>query len=141
MSKKRALEATLYLSLLVGSLIFCWKNVEGYWERITSYSISYEPISKKDWPTIVLCLPKLFITGSYSYKGSKWPYVYGTHLEIDSEIDRRQAGRRDSKRVTLQENQSVDTIFGPILHLSVLYQGFSRGYELWQCYKVAFGGH
>ena len=63
--------------------------------------------------------------------------MYGKHLEIKSEINGRQAGRRVPKRVTLQENQSVDTLLGLKLHLSVLYQGFSRGYDFWQCYKVS----
>ena len=72
------LETVLYICLVIGALLFVKQNVEEYLEGSTSFSISQEPISLLDLPTLVIC----YDTGNTQARKG----VYGKHLFIDAKL-------------------------------------------------------
>ena len=53
------LEVVLYVSLFIGGLIFSWETIQEYLDGSTSYSLTKEPITLHDMPTLALCWDRL----------------------------------------------------------------------------------
>ena len=123
-----SLEVLLYISLLVGALIFCWQNITEYLEGNTSFSDSLEAITLSDWPTLVICLPTGIIA---DYFGANGQYaLYGKSFFIDATVF-----ENETKTVTLLENKAVKTQLGLELKLTEIY----APNWLWsqQCCKIS----
>ena len=99
----------LYLLLLAGSTIFIYETFQEYLQASTFYSVTKEPLTLNDLPTLTLCWVL-------------WPYgkiqksVYGKNFTIDVRVLEKQA-----KIITLIENQHVPTIFGLKIHLEEIW--------------------
>ena len=114
----------LYLSLLVGAVLFVIGTVEDYIKSATSYTEEKEAITLHDLPTIVVCLdferrvlPNLSI----------FPMTYGTDIVINVTVI-----EKGIKTVTLLENQGVQTLFGLNIFLEEL-----RLTQKWACYRIS----
>ena len=134
------LETVLYMCLVIGALLFVKQNVEEYLEGSTSFSISQEPISLLDLPTLVIC----YNTGNtQSLKG-----VYGKNLFLNAKLLGKVI-----ENVTLKKDEIVQTSFGLRLKLTELRQsivnpvlgrlchGRVEAYDKtigtdYQCYKI-----
>ena len=55
MSLERLLKFLLYLGYLVGALWFSKKAINEYMEGTTGYSVTQEPITLQDMPTLTTC--------------------------------------------------------------------------------------
>ena len=93
------LETVLYMCLVIGALLFVKQNVEEYLKGSTSFSISQEPISLLDLPTLVICYST---KNTHPRKG-----VYGKHIFINAKL----LGKVIDN-VTLKKDEIVRTSFG-----------------------------
>ena len=123
-NSKTVLEAVLYLGLLLGGLVFVSKDIEDYLSGSTNYSVTSEPLSLKDLPTLTVCLGRRPIY-LYDQNGNLLTQydkiVYGQNFSIDIRIS-SQAG----SNTTLQENKYVEVISGLQVHLSELFLSKKR---------------
>ena len=69
------LEVFLYMSLFLGGLIFSWETVKEYFSGSTSYSVTKEPVTLHDLPTIAICW-------QFSFER----VVYGQHFNMRVKI-------------------------------------------------------
>ena len=112
MTARKILEQILYFGLLAGGLIFCWSNIVEYLNGNTSYQEKQEHITFNDLPTLVVCIEKKQPNKSVWVEGS---YKYGVDLLFEARV---RVGDKKINRVTLDENQWVDVLFGLQLLIS-----------------------
>ena len=107
---KKAVKVILYILLLLGSFDYAWNVYGEYQKGDTSYSVSKEPISLLDLPTVTFCL---------DFKYSKFSSIimYGKHFMVDADIF-----EKDFKTVTLVEDTYIPHLFGLKIRLSKLFQ-------------------
>ena len=101
---KTPLKVLLYISLLVGGLIFSWETIQEYLKGSTSHYSTSEPITLNDIPTLSVCW--------------LWRYdrdIYGKDFSLEFKL------WNDSKSVTLIEDESVKVWSGLEFHLSKLH--------------------
>ena len=110
----------VYLCLLLGGLIFCWKNISEYLEGRTSYIETSVPTSKADWPILVISLPPNF------FKNPGIVAIYGKHFFITATV----FGKDEAIKAPLIMDRFVDTWLGLQLHISEMIGEF-------QCYKIS----
>ena len=107
------LEVLLYLFLLALSLLFVWGNIEEYLEGKKIYTVSQEPVTLHDLPTITIC----WKFGS-SFTAMPQRVTYGKDFTIDVKI----LDGSEETTVTLKENKSVETRLFPIaIHLNEMW--------------------
>ena len=133
---RRIFEVFLYLSLLAGGLLFCWKNVHEYQLGATGYSASKEPISLNDLPTLVTCLDIKYLELLPFNK-----LTYGTNLVADFKVSHQETKfsnlTEKGKTVTLIQNKRVQTLFGlAILLIELQPTLIDTAGTPHQCYKI-----
>ena len=107
------LEVLLYLFLLALSLLFVWENIEEYLEGKKIYSVSQEPVTLHDLPTITICWK--FGT---SFTAMPQRATYGKDFTIDVKI----LDSSEETTVTLKENKSVETrLFAIAINLNEMW--------------------
>ena len=134
---KTVLEAILYLGLLIGGLVFVSKDIKDYLSGTTNYSISKEPLTLKDLPTLTVCL---------SVRHQHEKIIYGPDFSIDIRIT-----HIGESNATLQENKYVEVMSGLKIHLSELILSKKRKLAIQndlvhnaqskQCYKLSSRWH
>ena len=125
MAPRMVFEFLLYIALLAGALMFCVQSFQDYWMGKRSYADSKEPISLIDLPAITIC--------QHPLKSKR--LVYGQNVLIDARV-----WEKDEKKVRLQENRSVKTLFGLGLHLSELkpmWTPKTSSRMQYQCYRIS----
>ena len=106
---KKAFKVILYILLMLGSFDYAWNVYREYQKGDTSYSVSKEPISLLDLPTVTFCL---------DFKYSKISSImYGKHFMVDANIF-----EKDFKTETLVEDTYIPHLFGLNIRLSKLFQ-------------------
>ena len=95
MIPRKFFEVILYLGLLAGGLLSVHETWEEYSDGTTSFSVTREPMSLSDLPTIIAC----WFDASRRYK-------YGDDLEVEVKIL-----EKDEKAVTLLEDKHVPLPF------------------------------
>ena len=108
---KKLAEWLIWLGLLVTASLFVKNSIEDFINCGTTYTKSYELISPKDLPTLVLCLElqdRYLLVNGYRKAVLHSPATYGEELTIDAKI----YGKSEEKTVTLVEDQSVGTLYG-----------------------------
>ena len=120
------------ISLLAGSFIFVQENIRDFNNGITDYSNYREALSLNDLPTVTLCFQskRIRIQGhQYHFEN----YVHGKNFTIRSKIF-----ENESQVMALQENKTVNTLFGLGFHMTRLHTEilFESSKPRWQCYKI-----
>ena len=100
----------LYLLLLTGSSLFLYQTFQEYLQGSTFYSVSREPLTLHDLPTLTVC-----------WKVLEWNHMgfqreYGKDFTIHVRVL-----EKEEKIVTLIEDQSVPTLFSLRIHLEQLW--------------------
>ena len=121
MSIQKSLGVLFYSGLLIGGLVFSWQSISDYIKGNTSYLVTQELITLDDFPTLVVCIPKLL----RDTDGKKREYKYGTDLFMNGSVN--------EESVPLQENSWVKTLSLEV-HLSEMHQ---RWTDRKQCYKIS----
>ena len=134
MEVRISLKVLLYLILLFCAFGFVKQTIEEFLSDNTAYSMSQEPISLRDLPTMTICW-RVDPKSIFGFPRQ----IYGK----DFTTDIRFLEEKTEKTTTLVENQSVPTHFGIYVYISeFLISNYSRYcYPLrWkdrQCFKVS----
>ena len=133
---RKTFDVLLYIGLLIGAIIFVKQTIEEYSHGNTSYTITQEPISLSDLPTLTICWKtKFFYRTTLQHEFS--PYVYGENVSIDVKTH----GRKENT-VTLLENKNILVSDGIHIHLSELHLngsidcGSFYGTQYFQCFLL-----
>ena len=126
MEVQTRLEILLYFALLIGGLTFSWQSISEYIKGNTSYLVTQELISMGDFPTLVVCIPKIL----HDTDRKKRRYKYGSDLFINGTVVNEE---NKAKSISLQENSWVKTL-SLELHLSEMHQKWN---DHQQCYKIS----
>ena len=115
-SSLRVFELALYATLFCSGLVFVRQSFENYMEGRTDHSLTQEPISKDDLPTLSVCFTP--ITGfcrndQQIMEELQTEFIYGKNFQIFASVL-----ERENKTVLLELNRRVSTNFGLELLLS-----------------------
>ena len=103
---RQLFESLLYLVLLVGGLVFVQTSWQDYIAGKTDVSVSKEPLSLKDLPTLTMCLV---------FDKTEW-LIYGQNYTIDVSISETK-----NQTITLEENKWVKALFSLEFHFMELF--------------------
>ena len=129
MAVQTRLEKLLYFALLIGGLVFSWQSISEYMKGSTSYLITQELISLGDFPTLVVCIPKLLHDNYGNKRRYKSRFIHTTDLFING-IGNEE---KKAKSIFLQQNSWVKT-WSVELHLSEMHEKWD---DRQQCYKIS----
>ena len=79
---RKPFEVLLYIGLLIGAIIFVKQKIEEYSNGATSYTVTQEPQSLSDLPTLTICLQRWYRnwnTSVYEIRSN----VYGENVSIE----------------------------------------------------------
>ena len=107
---KKAFYVIFYILLLLGGCGYAWTVYKEYQKGNTSHSVSKEPISLLDIPTVTFCL-------DFKYSKYQSSIMYGKHFLVDANIF-----ETDFKTETLIEDKDIPHLFGLKVRLSKLFQ-------------------
>ena len=103
-----------YSVLLAIALVLVKQNLEEFIDSKTSYFVEKQPLSPADLPTVIVC-----------WLRTKEKENFTVHLKF---LEKEEQG------ITLNENKTVNTIFGLGFHLSEMIQTFQPQR---QCHKIS----
>ena len=104
MGTRKTLGVLVYLALLAIALILCWHEVKSYLDGNTDFSVSHEPLTMKDLPTLSICLHSAEQIFPADQK-----FIYGKNLLIYATILHTTIDTY-SGSMLLDENKSITII-------------------------------
>ena len=119
---KKGLKSLSYLVLFASALAFCWQNFVEHLRGSTGFSVTEEPITLRDLPTLTFCW-------DIENGRDNLPVVYGEDFYVNATVP-----DHDKETITISENQGTQALFELQLQISELKQ-FWKPY--WQCFKIS----
>ena len=119
---KKGLKSLSYLVLFASALAFCWQNFVEHLRGSTGFSVTEEPITLRDLPTLTFCW-------DIENGRDNLPVVYGEDFYVNATVS-----DHDKETITISENEGTQALFELQLQISELKQ-FWKPY--WQCFKIS----
>ena len=111
---KQWLAVLIHISLLGGSILFVKQTIYEYIQGSTFYSVTKEPITLHDLPTLTIC----WVVHIPTYP----PRAYGKDFSIEVKLC-----EDDQETTTLLEDKKVKTLSGLEMYLTELHLRNNRG--------------